>query len=188
MNVYEQCPVVSCEHYLLRLVSKDDCADLLRVYSDPKAVPLFNSDNCNGDDFYYQTAERMAQAIDFWLFSFEHHYFVRWSVIDRRTGEAIGTIELFRRVAEDAFNSTALLRLDLRSDYEHEKALVELLFLIRKHVFDWFECDSITTKAVPLAKVRRKVLSQMGFSESDEALKGHDGTGYGSYWVYRKHA
>ena len=33
------------EKFLLRLISTDDIVDLLKVYSDPDAVPFFNSDN-----------------------------------------------------------------------------------------------------------------------------------------------
>ena len=69
MNVYENCPVLESERFLLRLVQKEDCKDLLKVYSDRQAIPLFNSDNCHGDLFDYQTEERMMQAIDFWIFS-----------------------------------------------------------------------------------------------------------------------
>lgn len=51
IDVYKKCPVFEDLSYTLRMVNPDDCLDLLRVYSDVKAVPLFNSDNCGGDDF-----------------------------------------------------------------------------------------------------------------------------------------
>lgn len=70
MGVYDMCPVLRSTNFTLRLVEKTDAPALLRVYSDEQAVPLFNSDNCNGDDFHYTTLERMEQAIDFWLKSF----------------------------------------------------------------------------------------------------------------------
>ena len=56
-NVYEKCPSFEGDKYLLRLVTIDDAKDLLEVYSDKNAVPFFNSDNCNGDDFHYDTLE-----------------------------------------------------------------------------------------------------------------------------------
>ena len=59
MHIYQDCPEVKTERFLLRLTGEQDCEDLLKVYSDVKAVPLFNSDNCHGDDFYYTTLERM---------------------------------------------------------------------------------------------------------------------------------
>lgn len=183
MSVYENCPVLQDQRFLLRMVQREDLDDLLKVYSDPDAVPLFNSDNCHGDDFCYRTRERMAQAIDFWLFSYEHRYFVRWSVIDRRTEEAVGTVEVFRREAEDAFTDTALLRLDLRSDYEKAEVLESILSMMIDSACELFSCSTIATKAVPQARVRRDTLCRMGFQESSEMLKGHDGTEYRYYFV-----
>lgn len=183
MNVYEYCPVFENERFLLRLVEKGDCADLLKVYSDEKVVPLFNSDNCNGDDFYYQTLERMAQAIDFWIFSYDNRYFVRWSIIDRQVGEAIGTIELFQREAVDGLTNTGLLRLDLRSDYECPDTIESLLTLIMGFAYELFDCASITTKAVPEAYIRREALIRTGFQKSADSLRGDDGTLYGHYFV-----
>lgn len=61
MNIYENCPIYENEKYLLRMVKLEDCDDLLEVYSDEAAVPLFNNDNCNGDDFHYKTKERMLR-------------------------------------------------------------------------------------------------------------------------------
>jgi len=65
-DVYAECPTFENDRFLLRLISKNDTGALLPVYSDPAAVPLFNSDNCHGDDFYYRTPERMQQAVAFW--------------------------------------------------------------------------------------------------------------------------
>lgn len=64
-NPYEKCPVFESENYLLRLIEPADVKDLLLVYSDEKAVPLFNGDNCNGDDFHYTTPERIAAVEKF---------------------------------------------------------------------------------------------------------------------------
>lgn len=58
-SVYVSCPKFENKRFNLRFISIDDCDGLLKVYSDEKAVPLFNSDNCGGDDFYYNTRERM---------------------------------------------------------------------------------------------------------------------------------
>lgn len=183
MNVYEQCPVVSGEHFLLRLVSREDCADLLKVYSDPEAVPLFNSDNCNGDDFYYKTLERMKQAVDFWIFSYKEQYFVRWTIIDKATMAAVGTIELFHREADEHFYECGLLRLDLRSDYETVDDIVNIVSLIKEATYDLFYCNIIATKAVPKATERIKALGELGFTAADKMLVGHDGTKYDDYYI-----
>lgn len=41
MNIYESCPVLENEKFLLRLVNYEDCDDLLKVYSDKNALPDF---------------------------------------------------------------------------------------------------------------------------------------------------
>ncbi len=182
-DVYESCPTFENERFLLRFVEQKDCADLLKVYSDEKAVPLFNSDNCHGDDFHYTTTERMKQAIDFWIFSYEYRYFVRWSVVDKSDDAVIGTIELFNRSAEDHFNNCGLLRLDLRSDYEDQQDITDILSLILPHTSDMFCCESIATKAVAIAAERIAALRKLGFSLSEYKLKGNDGTEYGDYYI-----
>lgn len=179
MNVYENCPVVESERFLLRLVMEQDCEDLLKVYSDPVAVPLFNGDNCNGDDFHYATFERMLQGLQFWIWSYDHGYFVRWSIVDKSLNSAIGTIEL-------CGTERGILRVDLRSDYEKEAVLTEILDLVVLPSFEWLGCESLITKAKPIASARIKVLTEMGFVPMAEPLIGHDGTKYGDYFVKRK--
>lgn len=45
----------------------------------------------------------MRQAIKFWLSSYSSKWFVRWTIIDKEKHEAIGTIEVFHRSANDNF-------------------------------------------------------------------------------------
>lgn len=185
-DVYEACPAMEGERYLLRPVSQEDCADLLKVYSDGKAVPLFNSDNCHGDDFHYTSLERMRSAMDFWRYSYEHRYFVRWAIVDKACGEVIGTIELFRREADDFFTDCGLMRLDLRSDYEKKEEIQRILTLILLQAYDLFACSMIATKAISEAEVRISALERLGFERSSEKLIGHDGAEYGDYFVRMK--
>ena len=184
MTIYESCPVIENDNFKLRLVSLEDCCDLLKVYSDEKAVSLFNSDNCGGDDFHYTTYERMKQAIEYWLFEYDRKGFVRFSIVDKKPSEAVGTIELFNRVAEDYFNNCGLLRLDLRSDYEKENVIKDILSLIVFKAFDLFCCDKVAIKAIPEAKERIKAIEELGFVRSEEKLIGtHDLINYDSYYV-----
>lgn len=183
-NVYEICPQFENEKYLLRFVSEEDCKDLLKVYSDKKAVMFFNSDNCGGDDFYYTTENRMKEAIKYWLWEYSIQGFVRWSIIDKDTNEAIGTIELFHRDSNDYFTNCGLLRLDLRSDYENSADIQNILSLIIEPTFELFDCDKIATKAIPEAKERIKALLSMEFVFSKEKLIGHNETKYGGYYVF----
>lgn len=185
-RIYEKCPSFENNKYLLRLIAKEDANDLLKVYSDINAVPFFNSDNCNGDDFYYETLERMKEAINFWIASYEGRWFVRWSIIDKTINKVIGTIELFHREATDYFNNVGLLRLDLRSDYEKETEIIEILNLIIKDTYELFYCDRIATKAVKPASERVRALIKLGFKPSDRLLIGHDGSEYSSYFEVDK--
>ena len=164
VDPYEKCPVYENGNYLLRLVEASDVPDLLAVYSDERAVPLFNSDNCNGDDFHYTSPERMQSAIEFWLWAYKDRGFVRWAIVDKSIRRAVGTIELFNRSAEDYFNDCGLLRLDLRSDYERGDSIQEILSLIVPPAFELFACQMIATKIPPFATWRRAAAEQLGFA------------------------
>lgn len=187
MDVYKICPQFSSERFLLRQTSMEDCDDLVRVYSDLAAVPIFNSDNCTGD-FHITKPKDMANCIAFWLREYAQRYYVRWSIIDRAADCAIGTIELFHRTAEDFYNHVGLLRLDLRSDYENEDSITQILSILLSPAFDLFSCDVIATKIPGCAQSRMIALSRMGFRYSPEKLYGHDGTAYGDYYILKKEA
>lgn len=186
MNVYENCPKYENDKFALRLTTREDVKDLLKVYSDVAAVPLFNSDNCHGDDFHYTTIERMTQAVDFWIVAYQKGWFVRWSIVDKATNAVVGTIEEFRRDADDYFTDCGLLRLDLRSDYEQSDAIADILSLITLPSFDIFGCSMVATKASPIAVERIKALRALGFVEVDSPLAGFDGTKYYSYFALKK--
>ena len=182
MDVYKNCPVLSGGHFLLRQVEPGDCDDLLKVYSDLKAVPIFNSDNCTGD-FYITTQEDMLGTIDFWLTEYGQRYYVRWSIIDRAAGSAVGTIELFNRTAEDFFNNMGLLRLDLRSDYETGEDIRKIMELLLPRVEEMFGCGTVATKIPPCAGIRRETLCGMGFVSVPHEVVGHNGRRYGDYYI-----
>lgn len=198
VSPYEKCPIFENENYLLRLVEAADAPDLLLVYSDEKAVPYFNSDNCNGDDFHYTTLERMQSAIEFWLWAYKDKGFVRWAIIDKKAQQPIGTIELFNRGGQDQgsdsqgkpkdyFNNCGLLRLDLRSDYERTESIREIMSLIVPSTFELFACQMIATKIPPFADQRKAAAEQLGFALSEEKLiGGDDNRVYTDYFVLLK--
>ena len=182
IDVYEQIPVMESEKFLLREIEDGDAEDLLKVYSDKDAVPLFNSDNCvNG--FYYSSLEEVKDAIAFWKKEYQSRYYVRWAIIDKNTNCVIGAIELFNRKAKDYFNNCGLLRLDLRSDYEKQDAIEDILGIIIPETRGMFACEMIATKAVSFAQERIQALEHIGFYLSEEFLVGHDGKKYDSYYV-----
>lgn len=185
VNVYEEVPVFESGKFLLRLVDKEKDVDgLLEVYSDKRALPLFNSDNCHGDNFYYDTREKMQNALDFWVDSYRHGYFVRWAVVDKACGRTVGTIELFHRDSDDHLDNCGLLRLDLHSSYETQEDIGDILSLLIPDSYDLFYCDKIATKAVRIAGERISALEAAGFEACTQKMKGNDGeTLYGDYFV-----
>ena len=184
MNIYESCPVLESEKYIIRLFKDEDCDDLLKVYSDRNALPFFNSDNCDGDNFYYSTKERMAEAIDFWHMSYENGWFVRLSIVDKITASIIGTVELCLRVSDDEFNNMGILRVDVRSDYEEEKVLYDIFALVTPKLEDMLGCKGVLTKAPIYAVERMKAIQKVGFTKSEHMLIGKNGYAYDGYWTF----
>lgn len=180
-NIYKCEARFENDSFLLRYVAEKDVDDLLEVYSDKNALPFFNSDNCHGDNFYYPTRERMAQAMEFWRFSYEQGYFVRWSIVDKKRRKVIGTVELFTRQESDGLNG-GVLRLDLRSDCENRETIESILALLLPRVPEYFG-DMVITKAPIYAVERIAALWEVGFVPSERLLVGHDGYAYNGYWV-----
>ena len=172
--IYEECPIYKNKLITLRQTNLEDTEELLKCYSDEKAVPFFNSDNCNGDNFYYTSIERMRQAIDFWQFSYKNKYFVRWTVILNSTNEKIGTIEMFHRTSEDEFNHYGLLRIDLQSKYETSSVIDDILEIVNENFYTAFEVEAILTKAIPEATQRTYSLLQKGYKPLNKKLGIYD--------------
>ena len=185
MNIYSTCPTFESERLTVRLLQDEDCDDLLKVYSDKNALPFFNSDNCNGDNFYYATKERMSEAMSFWKTAYENGWFARLSIIDKSASSVIGTVELCLRVSEDAFNHMGILRVDVGSDYEREDFLYELFSLITPALEELLECKGVLTKAPIYAIDRISALQKAGFTKSEHMLIGGNGYAYDGYWTTR---
>ena len=187
MNVYDSCPAFEDERFLLRFVKQEDADDLLKVYSDKNALPFFNSDNCDGDNFYYPDSDRMKNAIDFWMRSYQTKWFVRWTILDKNISEAIGTIEMFHRIADDDFNHVGVMRLDVGSNYEKSDILHDLFDLFIPSAYELFDCNEIITKVPVYAVERINAANKYGFKKSERLLIGtNDHYSYKDYWVISK--
>ena len=183
MNIYKSCPILENDNFTIRLFRTEDCDELLKVYSDKNALPFFNSDNCDGDNFYYETKERMAQAIDFWKMSYKNGWFVRLSIVDKAVSSVIGTVELCLRVSEDEFDHMGILRVDVRSDYEQEDSLYAIFSLITPELEHLLGCKGVLTKAPIYAVERIKAIQKVGFVKSEHLLIGKTGYAYDGYWT-----
>ena len=157
MNIYETCPVLENEKLIIRLFQNEDCDDLLIVYSDKNALPFFNSDNCDGDNFYYATKERMTEAISFWNMSYENGWFARLSIVDKAVSAVIGTVEL--------------------------NELYSIFSLITPELEKMLGCKGVLTKAPIYAVERIKAIQKVGFTKSEHLLIGKTGYVYDGYWT-----
>lgn len=186
MSIYSVCPAFESERFTVRLIQDEDCDDLLSVYSDKKALPFFNSDNCNGDNFFYATKERMYEAISFWKTAYDNGWFARLSIVDKSVSGVIGTVELCLRVSEDAFNHMGILRVDVRSDYEREDFLYGIFSLITPELEEILGCKGVLTKAPIYAVDRINAIRKAGFTKSEYMLIDNNGHTYDGYWTLNR--
>lgn len=188
MDIYQECQELENENYEIRLVDHKDAVDLFEVYGDKFALPYFNSDNCNGSNFYCTKLEDVENTIKYWLMEYyETKGFVRFSIIDKIRSKVIGTIEMFRRISEDGWKDCGILRLDLRSDCEQADIIYGILSLIFPSFYEWFNCKQIITKAPGYAVERIEALKRFGFEKSETPLIGHHmNRAYYDYWVKRQ--
>jgi predicted transcriptional regulator YdeE/RimJ/RimL family protein N-acetyltransferase len=167
VDAYSTCPVYESENFILRLVQRKDADELLGCYSDLSAVQLMNADNCI-NDFHYTTLKEMHACIDFWLDEYRRKSFVRFSVIDKRDGRAVGTIEMFGTSGDHRQSARfGVLRVDLRSSYECSCYIAELIRVANEHFYKLFNVAHIVIKAIPAAAKRITALEECGYSKID---------------------
>ena len=121
--------------------------------------------------------------LSFWLENSKNKHFIRLCIIDKKINVAIGTIELFQRRSEDYYNGKAIMRLDLRSDYEKSKYIKNILQLIIPHIYTICHSDFVTIKIPVFANERSKAIEDLDFKSEEEYLIGTDGTQYGHYYT-----
>jgi len=167
LNPYDFCPELETDYFRLRLVRESDAEDLLLCYSDPHVHCILNSDNCTSD-FKYSTVNEMLDCIRFWLNEYQERGFVRWSIVDRDSGKAAGTIEMF-----GDRDKWGILRVDVAANYEERALLSELFGLAKRHFFTLFKVDTILTKAVPEAIERIAALQDSGYIPTEAAGREH---------------
>jgi len=158
---YSKCPEYESKTFLLRLVSMDDAEDLLKCYSSPEAQRFFNPDNCTSD-FRYSSLDEMRQCIQFWIDAYKSRSFIRYSIIDKHIGAAVGTIEIFGGDRNGERTERGVLRIDIRTEYENEVFLFELLKIADSFFYD-FNTEKFVTKAIPEAIHRIDALANVGY-------------------------
>ena len=150
MNAYIECPTVRTKSFTIRLINEEDCNSIFKCYHDKSAVELMNDDNCDFG-FYSDSLEKMSETIHYWLDFYKKQYFIRFSIVDNATGEAVGTIEGFG-------GETGVLRVDIASAYEKVSYLSEIFIFAKDYFYEIFGNDYLVTKAISKAVDRRQAL------------------------------
>lgn len=178
-DIYTHCPTYRTQNFLLRLVCPEDASSLLACYADPQARRFFNSDNCSYG-FASSTLAQMQQCIAAWLEEYRCHCFVRFAIVSRQSGKAVGTVEMFHKPdLDEGERRYGLLRIDLLSAFEREEVLGELLSLILQEFPAAFGVTHLLTKAIPEAVERVHALKSGGFVP----LQGKPALPYQDYWI-----
>ena len=158
IDPYNNLPTYEGHNFLLRLVCENDINDLAECIGDPDTQKLSNDDNCSG--YTATTAlERAKGAVDSWKVDYKERYFVRFSIIDKHTEKAVGTIEIFpRNKAMDKDSKDGILRIDIVSRYEQESVISQLLVLADYFFID-FGIDILLTKAIPIPEAKQRIVA-----------------------------
>ena len=118
------------------------------------------------------TMDEMSGCIAAWIQAYEKEEYIRFAIVDRSMGKAVGTIEMFGRVG--VYQSPlGVLRLDICTEYERMAFLEELLTLCVKEFFPLFGVDQILHKAIPAATDRIQVLKRLGFQPCELPERPH---------------
>ncbi len=152
VNPFDECPVYETEHFIFSHVHEKDAEDLLVCYCDPVTLSHMNNDNCNGE-FRCASIDVMKNAIRLWRMEYERRTFLRWSVISKENGKAIGTIEIAPLPWGKWFfgeeTPIGILRVDLLSSYEQEANYAEIIRLMASKLANDFEVNQVIMKAPP---------------------------------------
>lgn len=159
-------PTMTTKSFTIRLIRASDSKSLFRCYNDKKAVEYMNDDNCDFG-FFVDSEEKMRETIGYWIDFYQKQYFVRFSIVDNATEEAVGTIEGFS-------GETGVLRVDICSEYEKACYLSELFNFAKDNFKAFFGNEYLVTKAISKASERREALVNNGWEFIDTHRDHHD--------------
>lgn len=109
----------------------------------------------------------MSETLKYWIKFYNQKYFIRFSIVDKKTSTAVGTIEGFG-------GDIGVLRLDICSDYEKEEYLSELLQYPKDNFKEFFGNKKLVTKAISEACERRNALTKNQWEYIDSFRDYHD--------------
>jgi len=172
---YENCPEFETDHFRLRQVREEDAEELLAsFYGNLSGWMFFGNDMCKSIFAgRYATLEEMKKCIRSWLSEYKNRYYIRFTVLDKKTSQAIGTIEVFDNIHReknwklDAVKHGFVLHMDLAVPYETRAYISELLRLADREFYCLFDFEYLLIRAVPAATERIAALTAAGYEPFD---------------------
>lgn len=184
-DIFKDCPRYQNKNLCFRKISRNDVDDLFEIYSDAKSALFFNSDGCNGDTFYYDSIDKMKNAVKFWCDAYKNGWFVRLTIVDRIVDKAIGTLEICHRKSVDSFDNCVIIRIDLKSEYERYDIIDQIIKLTVPIIIECYGKKRIITKGFDDSVERIDALKDNGFYLSKRKLIANDNKEYGNYYVLK---
>jgi RimJ/RimL family protein N-acetyltransferase len=164
-NSFINCPTYETENFLLRKLATKDFEELFSCYSDPLAAKFFNGDNC-GISFYFDDKNKFKECMDYWLKAQDIHDFIRFTIVSKVYGKALGTIEICPSSKYSyKGGKVGILRLDIKSEYETKTVMEELLGILISNLYKDFKVDFLLTKAITEAYARIATLNKNNFNK-----------------------
>lgn len=165
---YVKCPEFETRRLKFRQVREEDAEELLSFYGDLSGWMFYGNDMCKSIfASRYATLEEMQKCIRYWFDEYRNKFYIRFSVIDKKTGRAVGTIEMFDNIGKgnslEAIRRGAVLHIDLSAPYETREYISELLILADKELSVVFGVKYLLIRAVPSAKERIAALLSAGY-------------------------
>ena len=164
---YANCPEFDTEHFHLRQVREDDAEELLEsFYGDLSGWMFYGNSMCKSIFAgRYATLEEMKKCIRSWLKEYANRYYIRFTVLDKKAGKAVGTIEVFDNIHSEkkwktgAVKHGFVLHIDFAVTCETKEYISEILALADKEFFRLFGFEYLLIRAVPEAKERIAALT-----------------------------
>ena len=108
----------------------------------------------------------MDEMINYWLIDYSQQAYVRFSIIDKSTKRAIGTIEIFGKIGQYKVDR-GILRIDVESSYENIAMLSEIIDMCVENFYLLFDLKEIATRIIPEAADRIEAFKNKGFQYRD---------------------
>jgi len=168
---YAKCPEFDTEHFHLRQVREEDAEALLHAFYGDLSEWMFYGTDMSRSIFAgrYATLDEMRKCIRSWLEEYKNRYYIRFTVIDKETNKAVGTIEVFDNIHSEKKWKIEfvlhgfVLHIDLALPYETKEYIAELLDLANREFFRLFGFSYLLIRAVPEAKERIAALLADGY-------------------------